>query len=290
MSNLVRAISWDGSVICCAVDSTQMVAQAEKIHQTSATVTAAMGRLVTAASMMGSMMKDTQDSITLRLAGDGPVGAIIAVAEGTGNARCYVVNPIVEIPLNQYGKLDVAGAVGKKGTLSVLKEVGLPEPIMSHSPIVSGEVAEDITYYYAMSEQVPTVCGLGVLVNPDLSVKAAGGYLIQLLPGADEKVIDQIEKNVNELPAVSQMFADGMTAQEVAFRALAGMEPQVLDERDVSYQCNCSRQRVERALISIGAEELDRLAQEQSSTEVDCHFCNKKYRFSSDELRNLIKK
>jgi len=290
MNNLVRAISWDGSVICCAVDSTRMVGEAERIHQTSATVTAAMGRLLTASSMMGSMMKNTEDSVTLRLAGDGPMGAAIAVAEGTGDARCYVVNPVVEIPLNQYGKLDVAGAVGKKGTLSVVKEVGLPEPVMSHSPIVSGEVAEDITYYYAMSEQVPTVCGLGVLVNPDLSVKAAGGYLIQLLPGADESAIDQIEKNVNALPPVSQMFDEGMTAQQVAFRALEGLEPQILDERVVSYRCNCSRERVERALVSIGAEELMRLAEEQKVTEVDCHFCNKKYRFNSDELRNLIQK
>lgn len=285
--NLVRAIAEDGSVVCAALVSTKMVAEAERIHQTSATVTAALGRLLTAASLMGSMMKNPEDNITIRLAGDGPVGAVIAVADGTANARGYVINPIVEIPLNAHGKLDVAGAVGKKGYLSVVKDVGFPEPTVSHSPIVSGEIAEDITYYYATSEQVPTVCALGVLVNPELTVRAAGGFLLQLLPGASESVIQRVEENVQKLPPISKLVEDGLTAQEIAYLALEGFHPQVLDERAVQYQCNCSRERMERALISLGVEELHRLAQEQETTQVECHFCNEKHVFTAKDLMKM---
>ncbi len=287
MNELIRTISTDGTVVCCALDSTKMVAEAEQIHTTSAVVTAAMGRLLTAASMMGSMLKDRSDSVTLRMAGDGPVGTIIAVGEGTGDARCYAQNPVVEIPLNGLGKLDVSTAVGREGTLTVIKDTGFDEPTVSTSPIVSGEIAEDITYYYAMSEQVPTVCALGVLVNPDLSVKAAGGYLVQLLPGADESVIDQIEANINEMPPVSSLFSQGLTPLEVAKKALKGFEIDILDERSVAYRCTCSRERVERALISLGAKELMEMAEDQEVTEVSCQFCNKKQIFTRDDLIKL---
>lgn len=287
MENLIRAIAADGSAICIAVDSTDMIKRAERIHRTSAAVTAAMGRLTTAASIMGSMLKEEKGSVTLRLSGDGPVESIISVAEATGDARCYVVNPIVELPLNSHGKLNVAGVVGTKGFLTVIKDVGLPEFMTGHSPIVSGEVAEDIAYYYATSEQIPTVCGLGVLVNPDLSVKSAGGYLVQLLPGADEGTIDKIEANIKKMPPVSKMFAEGYTPERVIEEALAGFNPEIIDRREVGYECNCSRERVERALISIGKADLEKLAQEQSHTEVDCHFCNKKHRFSKKELLQL---
>lgn len=288
MGKLVRAIAGDGSVICAAVDTTAMVAEAERIHKTSATVTAALGRLLTAGSVMGYMLKNTEDSVTLRLAGNGPVGAVIVVAEGTGNARGYVANPIVEIPLNKYGKLDVAGAVGTEGYLSIVKDVGLPEPQMSHSPIVSGEIAEDITYYYAMSEQVPTVCALGVLVNPDLTVQCAGGYLVQLLPGADDSVITKIEQNINQMESITKMLAQGMTPQEIAFKALDGFAPEVLDETEVEYRCNCSKERVERVLLSIGKTELLRIAEEDEATELDCHFCDRKYCFTSSEIKALV--
>lgn len=288
MDKLVRAIAKDGSMICLAIDSTNMVREAEQIHKTSATVTAALGRLLTGASMMGGMLKDTDHTLTLRLSGNGPVGSIIAVADAVGNARGYVTNPIVEIPLNNHGKLDVAGAVGTDGYLCVSKDVGLPEPQMGFSPIVSGEIAEDLTYYYATSEQIPTVCALGVLVNPDLTVKAAGGYLVQLLPGADEEVIARLEDNINKLPPISTMIRDGLSPYDVINKALDGFEPEVMDEREVAYLCNCSRTRVERALLSIGAEELIKMAQEQELTEVCCHFCDKKYTFTSAELLKFL--
>lgn len=288
MDKLVRAIAKDGSMICLAIDSTNMVREAEQIHKTSATVTAALGRLLTGASMMGGMLKDTDHTLTLRLSGNGPVGSVIAVADAIGNARGYVTNPIVELPLNNHGKLDVAGAVGTDGYLCVSKDVGLPEPQMGFSPIVSGEIAEDLTYYYATSEQIPTVCALGVLVNPDLTVKAAGGYIVQLLPGADDEVISRLEQNINKLPAISTMIRDGLSPYDVINKALEGFEPEVMDEREVSYLCNCSKARVERALISIGAEELSEMAKEQEITEVGCHFCNKKYTFTSAELLKFL--
>lgn len=290
MNNLVRAISEDGSVMCVALNSTKMIAEAERIHHTSAAVTAAMGRLTTAASMMGSMLKYEKGSVTLRLAGNGEVGSIISVAEANGDARCYVVNPVVELPLNEHGKLDVAGVVGKEGFLTVIKDVGLPEFMMGHSPIVSGEIAEDITYYYATSEQIPTVCGLGVLVNPNLTVRAAGGYIVQLLPGADDSVIDKVEANIQKMPPVSNLFDTGLTAKDVAFMALEGFAPQILDERTAVYECNCSRERVERALISMGKAELQTIAAEEEKIEVDCHFCNKKHRFNKKEINELISK
>ncbi len=290
MGNLIRAIATDGSLVCTVIDSTSLVAEMERVHQPSATVTAALGRLLTAASIMGRQLKNEKDSVTIRVAGGGPAGTLIAVSDSHGNPRAYVGNPIVEIPLNRYGKLDVAGAVGTSGTLTVIKDVGLEEPSTGSVPLVSGEIAEDITSYYAISEQTPSVCALGVLVNPDLSVKAAGGYLIQLLPGVGDEVADRLEATLKTVPPVSSMIDQGMTPWEIAQKVLDGFEPQLLDEAQVCYTCNCSKARVERALISIGREELERLAQEQESTEVCCHFCNKKYTFSRQELRQLLKR
>ncbi len=284
MGKLVKAISEDGTVICYAIDSTDMISRAEQMHRTSATVTAALGRLLTAASIMGSMLKDSNHSITLRMAGDGPVGAVIAVSDAGGNIRGYAVNPIIEIPLNKYGKLDVAGAIGKNGLLAVMRDVGMDMPQTGYSEIVSGEVAEDITYYYANSEQIPTVCGLGVLVNTDLTVLAAGGYILQLLPGADEDTISRIEKNVELIPPVSSLIHQGWSPNQVIDEVLKGFQPQVLQELITEYRCNCSRDRVERALTTLGKEELISLAGEQTATVVDCHFCNKKYRFSAKEI------
>lgn len=287
MGRIVRAMAADGSVVCHAIDSTDMVAAAEQLHKTSATVTAALGRLMTAASLMGSMLKGETDSITLRLNGDGPVGVVLAVANSGGNVRGYVGNPIVEIPLNGMGKLDVAGAVGKSGSLYVLRDLGLKEPYVSQTPIVSGEIAEDIAHYYATSEQVPTVCALGVLVAPELTVRSAGGFIAQLLPGAPEKAADRLEKTVAALPPVTKLLREGATPEQLARMVLEGLSPNILDRLDVEYRCNCSRERVERAIASLGREELHKMAEERPFTEVDCHFCNKKYRYEPDELRAL---
>lgn len=289
MAKIVRTISMDASVTATAIDATDIVAEIERIHQPSAVVTAALGRLSIAASLIGIGLKNDTDSVTLRLNGNGPAGALIAVGDSRGNVKSYVSNPIVEIPLNSYGKLDVAGAVGKDGTLSVVKDLGLKEPYVGQIPIVSGEIAEDIASYFALSEQIPTVCGLGVLVNPDLTVKAAGGYLIQLLPFADEACIDVLEKNVNSLPSVTQMLTAGVTAEEMAMKVLDGLTPNVLDEFNCAYKCDCSRERVERALISLGNDELTKMAEEEEITEVCCHFCDKKYAFTRDQIISLKK-
>ncbi len=288
MKNLTRVIARDGSVMCCAVNSTAIVAEAERIHQTSATVTAALGRLLTAGAIMGSMLKNKEDSVTIRLSGGGPAGQLIVVADGDGMVKGDVTNPVVEIPLNERGKLDVSGAVGRQGSLTVIRDLGFAEPTIGNVPIVSGEIAEDITYYYAVSEQIPTVCGLGVLVNPDLTVQSAGGYIVQLLPGADDSVIDRLEENINKLPAVSKMFADGMTAEQVAFAALEGFDPEVLDDKCVEYRCDCSRERMRSALISLGRGELEEMSQKGENVEVNCHFCGTTHIFTPDEIKSFI--
>lgn len=288
MGKIIRAIARDASCVCTVIDSTDIVAEMERIHQPSATVTAALGRLVTAASIIGRQLKNDDDSVTVRLAGDGPAGSLIAVSDSAGNPRGYVENAIVEIPLNKYGKLDVAGAVGNSGTLTVIKDVGLPEPSIGSVAIVSGEIAEDITSYFGISEQTPTVCALGVLVNPDLTVKAAGGYLVQLLPGAGDETIDHLEETLQKVPSITAMLSTGMTPTQIAAKVLDGFDPDPLDEAEVFYRCNCSRDRVERALISIGRTDLQELIDEQETTEVDCHFCNKKYSFNAAALQKLL--
>lgn len=290
MGILKRAISADASAVAMAVDTTDIVSQIEKIHKTSAVTTAALGRLTTAASMMGYALKNKDDSVTIRLDGKGPSGVLIAVSDYKGNVKSYISNPVVELPLNKHGKLDVAGAVGRDGTLSVIKDLGLKEPYSGTIPLVSGEIAEDIASYFATSEQVPTVCGLGVLVNPDLSVNVAGGYIVQLLPFATEEVISTIEKNVNSLSSVTQMMSAGITMEELALKLLDGLDPNILDESEVQYKCDCSRDRVSKALISLGTNELEQMASEQDKTEVQCHFCNKKYTFTPTEIRKLKNK
>lgn len=288
MNNLTRAISEDGSVMACAIDSTEIVAKIEQIHKTSAVVTAALGRLTTAASMIGYSLKGDKDTLTLRINGGGATGSLLSVANSHGNVKAFVENPVVEIPLNQYGKLDVKGAVGGDGFLSVIKDLGMKEPYVGQVPIVSGEIAEDITNYFATSEQTPTVCGLGVLVNPDLSVKAAGGYIISLLPFADEACIEIIERNIKDIPSVSAMIDNGLSPLDIVNLLLRDLNPNVLEEAQTVYKCDCSKERTERALISIGKKELTEIRDEQEVCEVCCHFCNKKYVYSKDEIADLI--
>ena len=211
MDKLVRCISTDGTLVIMAAETTDMVEKSQQIHKTSAVTSAALGRLLTASSLMGSMLKGETESITLRINGGGPSGTVIAVSDSFGNARGYVQNPVVEIPLNEKGKLDVAGAVGTDGSLTVIKDLNLKEPYVGQIPLVSGEIAEDITSYYAISEQIPSVCALGVLVNPDLSIKAAGGFIIQLLPTALDDTIDAVERCISGIPSVTSMLCDGLT-------------------------------------------------------------------------------
>ena len=287
MGKYVRAISHGGEAICLAVDSTDACARAEQIHKTSAAVTAALGRLLTAASFMGMQLKTEKSSVTLRLNGDGPAGAFIAVSDASGNVRGWVQNPVAELPLNAFGKLDVAGAVGRSGMLYVIRDEGQGEPYIGQTPIISGEIAEDVTHYYALSEQVPTVCALGVLVNPELTVKAAGGFLVQLLPGAEEDAIGRIEENIKKMPPVSTLISEGKTPSEIVNLALDGFSPEILDTGEMAYRCDCSRERMERALISLGREELRKMAQERPVTGVECHFCGTERTFTSEELLEL---
>lgn len=288
MGKIVRYITEDGSAFVIAADTTDVVAKAEQIHKTSAVNTAALGRLMTAASMMGDMLKGKDDSITLRINGGGPAGSIIAVSDSGGNVRGYVENPVVEIPLNSAGKLDVKGTVGTNGFLYVFKDLGMNEPYVGQTEIVSGEIAEDITNYYASSEQTPSVCALGVLVNPDLTVAAAGGFLIQLLPGCPDEIIDKIEYSVSDIEPVTTMLSKGMTADDIAKRALKNIKIDKLDENEIEYRCNCSRERVAAALVSTGRESLEEMADSGENTTVECHFCDKVYTFTPDDIRKLI--
>ena len=289
MGKLIRCITNEGAVMATAVDTADIVAQAEQYHKTSAVVTAALGRLLTAASMMGNMLKDKDNSITLKITGDGPIGTLVAASDFDGNVRGYVTNQIVEIPLNSKGKLDVGGAVGK-GTLYVIKDLGMKEPYIGQIPLTSGEIAEDITSYYAISEQIPTICALGVLVNPDLTVNVAGGFIIQLLPGYADADIDKLEDSVKDLEPVTKMLSDGKTPEEILRIALKNFEVEVLYEQTIAYKCKCSRQRTESALMSIGIEDLEEMAADTKDTEVCCHFCNKRYSFTSDDIKKIILK
>ncbi len=286
MSELVRMISVDGTLTIMAVDSTDMINRMEQIHQTSAVTSAALGRLLTAASMMGAVLKGADNSVTLRINGDGPAGSVIAVSDYSGNVRGYVSNPVVEIPLNNKGKLDVAGAVGTNGTLTVMKDLGMKEPYIGQIPIVSGEIAEDITSYYATSEQTPTVCALGVLVNPDLSIKAAGGFMIQLLPTAMDDTIDMVEECIKGIPSVTQMLTDGMSPEEICRSVLRLFQLDMLDSSSPEYKCNCSKERVTKALLTLSKDDLKEMAGDPV-TEISCHFCDKKYRFTPSEILKL---
>lgn len=289
MSELVRFISEDGQVVACAINSTDIVAKIEKIHKTSAVVTAAIGRLSTAGSMMGYMLKNKTDSLTIRMNGGGPTGTLMVVADYMGNIKSFVKNPIVELPLNKNGKLDVASAIGVNGILSISKDLSLKEPYVGQVSIISGEIAEDITHYYATSEQTPTVCALGVLVNEDLTPKAAGGYLLQLLPFASEECISQIEKNIKKIPPISTAIKNGMTPSQICEILLEGMSPSPLDSNNIEYKCDCSHERAKKAIISLGDDEINQIIAEDNSCEIICDFCNMKYNFSKDELISFLK-
>ena len=269
MGKLIRGLSENGGIVFCGVDSTDVVCKAEQLHTTSATCSAALGRLLTGASLMGSMLKDDRDTITLRVSGNGPAGVVIACTDGTGNVKGCIDHPLVELPAKANGHLDVGGAVGKDGVLTVIRDNRLQkEPTVGQVPLVSGEIAEDITSYYAYSEQVPTVCALGVLVDKDLSISCAGGYLLQLLPGATDAEITQLEQNIAAMPSVTEMLHAGKTPEDMMNLAMAGFNPSVLDEREVRYQCDCSRERTEQMLLSLGRKELEKLRDSHENPDV----------------------
>ena len=282
--NMLRGISENGGIVFYGVDSTEIVREMERLHKTSAVTTAALGRLLTAASMMGIMLKSTRDSVTIQVRGGGPAGRLLAVSDGTGNVKGYVENPVVELPPREDGHLDVGTAVGRDGTLDVIRDLGMREPYIGQVPLTSGEIAEDITSYFAISEQVPTVCALGVLVDTDLSVRCAGGFIVQLLPGATEQEIDLLEQNIKAMPSVTAMLEQGKTVRDMLDMALQGFQPDILDSYPVTYRCDCSRGRVEGMLRSLGRKEVEKLRDEDPIAEVNCQFCDKTYKVDLNEL------
>jgi molecular chaperone Hsp33 len=286
--HIVRATAASGAVRAFAAVTKDLVQKAHIIHDTSGVATAALGRTLTAAAMMGRMFKSEKDTLTIQIKGDGPIGGIVVVSDAQSNVRGYVHEPRIYLPLNAAGKFDVGGAVGKNGYLNVIKDLGLKEPYVGYVQLVSGEIGEDMAYYFASSEQIPTVVSLGVLVDTDENVITAGGYIIQLMPGADESIIDFIEDKVFLADSITCMLSDGMDGEAVLNSLLGEKELQITDRLPCKYQCNCSRERMERNLISLGAKELTDMADEQHGAELQCHFCNTKYQFTEAELRELI--
>ena len=287
MDQIVRVIAKDAPVKAMAITARDTVERARAIHDCWSVASAALGRLLMAASMMGAVLKAEDGSVTLRVRGGGPLGALTAVSDSGGNVRGYVQNPAVDVPRKAKGKLDVGAAVGGEGDLTVIRDLGMKEPYIGSVQLVGGEIAEDIAAYFVESEQIPTACALGVLIAPDQTVQAAGGYLIQLLPGADDAVVSAVERGVARLGAVSARLDGGMEPLELLQEVLADFELEVLETTPIEYRCYCSEERVSRALISLGREELDKLIREQDGAELTCQFCDRVYRYSGDQLRAL---
>ena len=291
MDEIVRVIAKNAPVKASAITGRDLVERARQIHKTLPVATAALGRSLMAGAMMGDQLKGEGASVTLRFKGSGPLGSITVVSDNAGNPRGFVQEPAVLLPPKANGHLDVGGAVGHEGTLTVIKDLDMKEPYVGMVPLTSGEIAEDVTAYFAVSEQIPTACALGVLVDTDQSVLRAGGYLIQLLPGATDAVIDKVEAGVRALGEVTPaLLEEGMDAEKLLFRALEGFELEVLDRHPVEYRCDCSRERVARALVSMGRGELESLIEEQGSAELTCQFCDAVYQFSREDLEDLLRR
>ncbi|MBQ8058185.1 MAG: Hsp33 family molecular chaperone HslO [Ruminococcus sp.] len=291
MDKIIRCITSDGAIMASAIDSTDIVYKASKIHHTSPVASAALGRLLTATSMMGAMLKSKTASINLRVSGDGPLGPVIAVADSFGNVKGYVSNASCPSTHYENGKLNVSQAVGKNGVLNVMRDLGTGEPYIGQIELQSGEIAEDIAAYYAQSEQIPTVCALGVLIDKETSeVLLSGGLLIQLLPGAFEDTIEKLEKNIAELDSVTTMLAKGMSTLDMCKEALKGFEVEVLDEFEVKYVCGCSKEKIASLIESMPKEEIEDMIVKDHGAQAGCHFCNKKFEFSEDELKAILRK
>lgn len=286
---IIRATAANDQIRAFAAVTTEMVESAREHHNTSPVATAALGRLLTAGAMMGSMMKGEKDVLTLQIKAGGPLQGITVTADSQGNVKGYVGNPDVCIPANSKGKLDVAGAVGP-GFLTVIKDMGLKEPYSGQVMLQTCEIAEDLTYYFATSEQVPSAVGLGVLMNKNNTVRQAGGFIVQLMPFAEEEVISKLEQNVQKISSVTSLLEEGHTPESLLEKVLEGFDVQIMEKMDTRFHCNCTRERVEKALISIGRKELNEMIQEGKPIEMNCHFCNTNYTFTVEELKEILRK
>lgn len=286
---IIRATAANDQIRAFAAVTTQMVETAREHHNTSPVATAALGRLLTAGAMMGSMMKGEKDVLTLQIKAGGPLQGITVTADSQGNVKGYVGNPDVCIPANSKGKLDVAGAVGP-GFLTVIKDMGLKEPYSGQVMLQTCEIAEDLTYYFATSEQVPSAVGLGVLMNKNNTVRQAGGFIVQLMPFAEEEVISRLEQNVQKINSVTNLLEEGHTPESLLEKVLEGFDVQINEKMDTRFRCNCSKERVAKALISIGRKELNEMIQEGKPIEMNCHFCNTNYNFTVEELKEILRR
>jgi molecular chaperone Hsp33 len=285
---LIKATTFGGMVRAYAIRSTNMVEEARRRQDTWATASAAMGRTMTITAMMGAMMKG-DDSLTVKVEGGGPIGSIIADANAKGEVRAYVTNPHVDFDLNEKGKLDVRRAVGTTGSLSIVKDLGLRNFFTGQVPIVSGEISEDFTYYFATSEQVPSAVGAGVLVNPDHTILASGGFIVQLMPGADDGVVAKLEERIKTFPPISSLVREGKTPEEMLELLFEGEELKIHEQMPVEFKCKCSKERLENAIIGLGKDEIRQMIEEDHGAEATCHFCNEKYHFTEEELEELIR-
>lgn len=283
---IIRGTAADAQIRVFVADTRELVQAAYEHHHTMPVASAALGRTLTAAAMMSVMQKSEKDVLTIQIKGDGPIGSVTVTADANANVKGYVINPTVDIPPKPNGKLDVSGAIGY-GNLTVIKDLGLKEPYVGTTPLQTGEIAEDITYYFMASEQVPSSVGLGVLVDTDLSIKRAGGFIIQLMPFASDEVIDKLEANLSKVTSVTKMFEDGLTPEGIMNLLLEGLDPQITDEIVPHFYCNCSKERISKVLISLGKEELDQMIEDGETIEVHCDFCNKFYHFEIPELVEL---
>lgn len=289
MGYIVRGTAKNGDVRVFAAITTDMVQEARDVHNLSPTASAALGRLLTAGSIMGVMLKSEGDNLTLSMNGGGPLGNLIVCADAKGNVKGYLSNPDIDLPLNNKGKLDVGGAIGKNGVLNVVKDMGLKDPYTGQVPIYTGEVGDDIAYYFTVSEQVPSAVALGVLVDKDTSIKASGGLIVQMMPGADPLLADVITYRLQEIPPLSTLIAEGKSGEDILNMLFDDMDLKIHEKKQVNYVCDCSKERVEKALIALGLDELKKLRDEEEKIELQCHFCDKRYEFTRNDLDMLIK-
>ncbi|WML58208.1 Hsp33 family molecular chaperone HslO [Neobacillus sp. PS2-9] len=285
---LVKALACDGNIRAYAVRTTETIREAQERHQTWRTASAALGRTLTAGVMMGAMLKG-EDKLTIKINGGGPLGPIVVDSNAKGEVRGYVTNPEVDFESNEHGKLDVRRAVGTDGMLAVVKDIGLRDFFSGQVPLVSGELGEDFTYYFATSEQVPSSVGVGVLVNPDDTILAAGGFIFQLMPGTPESVISQVEERLNTIPPVSKLIEQGLTPEEILAELFGKDQVKILEKMPVQFACNCSKDRFANAIIGLGKVEIDAMIEEDGQAEAHCHFCNEKYLFTKEELEEMKK-